>query len=72
MPFSYKPLWILLAQEEMTKEELRVILGLSSATIAKMGKGEYVSMETLDKICTRFGCALSEIVIHVNGVQEDA
>lgn len=72
MPFSYKPLWVLLAQEEMTKEELRIDLGLSSATIAKMGKGEYVSMETLDKICTRFDCSLSDIVVHLKENQDHA
>ncbi len=64
MSFSFKPLWVKLAQEEMTKEELRVALGLSSATIAKMGKGEYVSMEVLDKLCNHFDVPLSEVVEH--------
>lgn len=65
MAFSFKPLWVKLVQEDMTKEELRTALGLSSATIAKMGKGEYVSMEVLDKICNHFSVPLSEVVIHL-------
>lgn len=64
MSFSYRPLWVKLAQEEMSKEELRTALGLSSATVAKMGKGEYVSMEVLDKLCSHFGVQLHEIVEH--------
>ncbi|MGG1638198.1 helix-turn-helix domain-containing protein [Paenibacillus sp. NRS-1760] len=64
MAFSYKPLWVRLVQEEMTKEQLRVELGLSSATIAKMGKGEHVSMDVLDKLCTRFECQPNDIIEH--------
>jgi DNA-binding Xre family transcriptional regulator len=64
MPFSFKPLWVRLAQEDMTKEQLRVALGFSSATIAKMGKGEYVSMEALDKICSYFGCTPNDVIEH--------
>ncbi|MNI81668.1 hypothetical protein D3C73_1383100 [compost metagenome] len=64
MPFSYKPLWVKLAQEEMTKEELRVALGFSSATIANMGKGKYVSMESIDKICSYFGVQPNDIIEH--------
>lgn len=64
MTFTFKPLWVKLAQEEMTKEQLRTALGLSSATIAKMGKGEFVSMEVLDKICTHFDCQPNDIMEH--------
>lgn len=67
MAFSFKPLWVRLVQEDMTKEELRVKLGLSSATIAKMGKGQYVSMEVLDKICTHFDVQPNDIMEHKAG-----
>lgn len=62
MPFSYTPLWVRLAQEEMTKEDLRTALGLSSATIANMGKGKYVSMETIDKICSHFDVQPNDVI----------
>ncbi|MCA0754931.1 helix-turn-helix transcriptional regulator [Paenibacillus sp. N4] len=64
MSFSFKPLWMRLVQEDMTKEQLRIELGLSSATIAKMGKGEYVSMEVLDKLCSRFNVQPNDIIEH--------
>ena len=71
MPFSYRPLWVKLAQEEMTKEQLRQILGLSSSTMAKMGKGEYVSLEVIDRICTHFGIQPNDVIEHIRIQKED-
>ncbi|MDO3681247.1 helix-turn-helix domain-containing protein [Paenibacillus ehimensis] len=64
MPFSYKPLWKLLVEHELTKTEFREKLGLSTATLAKLGKDEYVSLEVIDKICTHFGVQPNEIMEH--------
>jgi putative transcriptional regulator len=64
MSFSYNPLWKLLIDQQMTRTELREELGLSTATLAKMGKNEYVSMEVLDKICSRFGVQPNDIIEH--------
>ncbi|NQX45367.1 helix-turn-helix transcriptional regulator [Paenibacillus tritici] len=65
MGFSFKPLWRLLVDRDMSKTEYREALGLSSATLAKMGKGEYVSMEVLDKTCKYFGVPLHDVVEHI-------
>ena len=62
--FNYQPLEILLVQHSMTKKQLKEELNLSSATVAKFSKNEYVSMEVLDKICKRFNCTLNDIVRH--------
>lgn len=62
MGFSYKPLWKLLIEKNMTKEELRVKLKVSSATIAKMGKGENVSMDVINRICVIFDCKVEDII----------
>jgi len=59
--FNYQPLEILLVQHSMTKKQLKEELNLSSATVAKFSKNEYVSMEVLDKICKRFNCTLNDI-----------
>lgn len=66
LPFNFKPLWKLLIDKNMKKTDLVEKVGLSKSTVAKMGKGEYVSMEVLDKICNYFGCQLSDIVEHIN------
>ncbi|MGE7616095.1 helix-turn-helix domain-containing protein [Paenibacillus sp. NPDC101420] len=65
MPFSYKPLWVLLAKNEMKKQDLRDALGLGPSTIAKMGKGENISLEVLDKLCSHFGVQPNDIIEHV-------
>ncbi|GLI05207.1 transcriptional regulator [Paenibacillus tyrfis] len=64
MPFSYKPLWKLLVDQELTKTEFRESLGLSTATLAKLGKDEYVSLEIIDKICTHFDVQPNDIMEH--------
>ena len=65
MSFSFHPLWKLLIDKQMTKEQLRVALGLSPTTIAKMGRGENVSMDVLGKICGYLECELSDVVEYV-------
>ncbi|MEK8128638.1 helix-turn-helix transcriptional regulator [Paenibacillus filicis] len=62
--FSYKPLWRILVEKEMTRTEMREALGLSSSTLAKMGKGEYVSLEVIDKLCTYFEVQPNYIIEH--------
>lgn len=51
MAFSYKNLWRVLEDKNMTKEDLKKATGMSSATIAKLGKNETINMKSLEKIC---------------------
>lgn len=62
MAISYNKLWKLMIDKNMQKKDLAVMLNLSSATIAKMGKGEQVSMDVLERICTFFKCDIGDIV----------
>jgi DNA-binding Xre family transcriptional regulator len=62
MSFSYNPLWKLLIDKGLTKEQLRKQIRMSSSTMAKMTNGEYVAMEVLERICQYFDCQLSDIV----------
>lgn len=66
MGFSYKPLFKLLVENEMTKEELRLAIGASSSTIAKMSKGENVSMDVINKICALFDCKIEDVIEYIN------
>ncbi len=63
--FSYKPLWKLLIDKGMKKKDLRELVGLHPATIAKMGKDEYVTMEVLSKLCEYFNCRIEDIIEYV-------
>ncbi|MDY5151870.1 helix-turn-helix transcriptional regulator [Actinotignum urinale] len=59
---SYKPLWKLLIDRELQKQDLRKMTGLSGATIAKLGRDENVTTTVLVKICKALNCDLSDIV----------
>ena len=62
MPFDYKKLWMLLLQKDMKKKDLEEQAGLSSATIAKLTKGETVTTEILERICRVLGCDVGDIM----------
>ena len=59
---SYNKLWKLLIDKGIKKTELKTLAGVSTNVIAKLGKNDPVSMETLAKICTALNCDIAEIV----------
>lgn len=62
MAVIYDGLWKMLKDKKMYKKDLITELGISSATLAKMGRGENVSMEVLQKICELMNCNIGDIV----------
>ena len=65
MSFSYKPLWKLLIDKDMTKKELMEETDISKSTMDKMGRGEQVSMDIIDRLFNYFGCRIEEIIEHL-------
>lgn len=59
---SYKPLFKLLLEKDMTKTQLRTAIGFSPSTLAKMSKDEYISLEIIDKICIFLNCKIEEVI----------
>ena len=51
MKISYKKLWMLLIEKDITKPTLRKELGLSTGTMSKLNKGEDVALSVLLRIC---------------------
>jgi len=62
MSVSYKKLWKLLIDKEMTKVELREKAGISTGTLAKLGKNENVTTDVLVKVCEALDCDISDIM----------
>lgn len=62
MAVSYNRLWKLLIDKGMTKTEMRKAAGISTNVLAKMGKNETVSMDTLARIAAVMECGLDDIV----------
>ena len=62
MSISYKKLWKLLIDRDMKKKDLREAAGISTASMAKLGKNENVNTEILVKICKALNCDISDIM----------
>lgn len=62
MAISYNGLWKKLIDKNMQKTDLAMELNISSATIAKMGKGESVSMDVLERICAYLECNIGDVM----------
>lgn len=65
MAISYKPLWKLLIDKDMTKKALMNEAGISKSTIDKMGRGEKVSLDTIERICNHLNCNVSDVIEHI-------
>ncbi|MCC0686385.1 helix-turn-helix domain-containing protein [Clostridioides sp. ZZV14-6345] len=59
---SYNPLWVTLISKSMKKTDLINLIGLSSATISKMSKDEYVALNIIEKICLALDCNIEYVV----------
>ena len=70
MAFTYKPLWKMLIDKEMSKKQLMQQVGISKSTMDKMGRGENVSLDILDKICLYFNCRIEDVVKHCDQKKE--
>lgn len=71
MSFSYKPLWKLLIDKEMTKKQLMQATGISKSTMDKMGRKEAVSMDIIDRICSYFSCDVQDVIVHASTGDSD-
>lgn len=62
MKISYKKLWHVLIDRGLNKQDLRRMTGISTASIAKLGKGDNITTDILVKICEALNCDITEIM----------
>lgn len=62
MGVSYKKLWKMLIDRDMSKTELIKKAGISTNAMAHMGKNEDVRVEVLTKICCALNCTMNDIM----------
>jgi len=62
MHISYKKLWKLLIDKDMKKKDLLLLSGISTASIAKLGKDENVNTNILLKVCRALNCDIADIM----------
>lgn len=61
MKTSYKKLWMLLIQRDITKVRMKRDLGLAAGTMSKLNKGEDVALSVLLRICEYLDCDIGDI-----------
>ena len=59
---NYKKLWKLLIDKNLKKKDLQKMAGISSSSIAKLGRNENVNTEIINKICNALDCDTSDIM----------
>lgn len=68
MEISYNKLWKILIDKNMKKIDLKGLAGISSSSLAKLGKNEPVTLEVLMKICEALDVNIGDIVEFIKNV----
>ena len=66
MAFNYNKLWKILIDKKMLKKDLMLATGLTTTTMAKLGKDLPVSMDVLGRICKTMNCNIGDIVDYID------
>ena len=61
MRISYKKLWILLVEKEISQAQFRKDLNIATGTMTKMRKNEEVALSVLLRICEYLDCNIGDI-----------
>lgn len=59
---SYNKLWKLMIDKKINKTQLCKAAGITTNAMAKLGRDESVSLETLEKICEALDCNIEDVV----------
>ena len=59
---NYKPLWKMLIDRDISKQQLREKTSIARSTMVKMANNEYVAMDVLVRICIALNCGMDDIV----------
>jgi DNA-binding Xre family transcriptional regulator len=65
MKVSYKKLWVMLAEREMSKAELRKLAGIAPATFTKLRRNQEVALSVLLKIADVMNCDAGDMMTFV-------
>ena len=71
MAVSYKKLFHMLIDKNMTAAELQKEAGYSANISTRMRRNEYVSLDSIEKICRVLGCKVDDIVEFLPAEEEE-
>jgi len=70
MRISYKKLWILLIEKDISPATLRKDLSIATGTMTKLRKNEEVALSVLLRICDYLNCNIGDIYDAIDNEQE--
>lgn len=62
MAVDYTKLWKLLIDKKLNKSQLKELAHISTNAVAKLGRNENVSLDTLEKVCVALECRIGDIL----------
>ena len=62
MRISYKKLWHVLLDKNMTKQDLRKVTGISTTTVQKLTKNESIGIDIILRICEKLNLQIDDVV----------
>lgn len=69
---DYRKLWKLMIDKDIRKKtDLIKMANISTNILAKLNKGEYISMESMQKICKALNCDVGDICV-INNIEEES
>lgn len=71
MKVSYKKLWVMLAEREMSKVELRKLAGIAPATFTKLRRNQEVALSVLLKIADALDCDAGDMMSFIKESSAD-
>ena len=71
MDISYKKLWVLLIEKDITRAQMHRDLKIATGTMSKLNKGEEVALSVLLRICDYLDCDIGDICSVVKPKKED-
>ena len=71
MAITYKPLWKLLVEKDMSKADLRKKANIAPNTMTKLRRNETVSLDVLCRICDTLDCDFGDIISYIKSDSEE-
>ena len=71
MRISYNKLWHIMLDKKMNKQDLKRATGISTASIAKLNRGDNITTDVLVKICVALSCDITEIMELVEDEEQE-
>ena len=71
MSISYKKLWVLLIEKDITRAQMRKDLKIAAGTMSKLNKGEEVALSVLVRICEYLDCDIGDVCSVLKPQKED-